>query len=331
MSLDREMRGSSVVLVVAMVAAHASTAGARPPGPPCSQQTAINAAMNQCSFGAAGTLKTAAGTANGWVVFDTGGSNTLVRTAQKGDPDQPTASTITVGEGFAFEASFTTRNGLWDFRAPGGGQIATIGTDILKSWAVRLSTVDGKVYFSDDKHACAARQLVAAGFHRLDTAGYYQRSGKKVIVSKLAAATVPTVEINLFGYRVPAQLDTGYMGSEPQLQINKAFLALLKETVNLGPAETRKVGKFRSEAFAIPEGDFALIDSDTRQPFGRRPPFVLVVKEGEGGIAAWSVPAAQISSVLFFAIADAVELRADQHTMWVHARVEPLDASTICK
>ncbi len=325
MSLDRRMRGASVVLAVVIVAARPAVVGAKKPGAPCSQQTVIEAVMNQCAFGAAGTLKNAAGTAAGWVVFDTGGSSTLVRTAQKGDLEQVVASTITVGDGFAFESSFSTRNNLWDFRAPGGGQIATIGTDIMKAWAVRLSTADGKIYLADDKHACAAKQLVSAGFHRLDTAGYYQRTGKKVIVTTKAAAMVPTVEINLMGYRVPAQLDTGYMGAERQLQINKPLLALLRETVELGPPETRKVGKFKSDAWVRPAGDFALIDSDTRQPFGRRPPLVVVVKEGDGGIAAWSTPAAQMSSSLFFEIADAVELRADQHTMWVHARTEPLD------
>ena len=72
-------------------------------------------------------------------------------------------------------------------------------------------------------------------------------------------------------------------------------------------------------------------DPSKSDPRPTCPPLVVVVKEGEGGIAAWSTPAAQISSVLFFEIADAVELRADQRAMWVHARTEPLDASTICK
>jgi hypothetical protein len=301
------------------------------PTPSCSQQTAVDAAMYQCSFGVASSVVSGVRTANGWALLDTGATGTLVRTAKRGAPERPVASVINIATGFSFDSTFTSANTLWDFRAPTGGQVATIGTDLMKLWAVRLSTTDSKVYFSDDQHACSAKELAAAGYHRLDTEGYYQRKGAFVSIGKYAAPTVPTVEVSVLGHRVRAQLDTGYEGPERQLQVNKVFFQELNKSAKLGRKEVRTVGKFRSEAYVRPEGDFALVDSDTHELFGRRPAMVIVVKEGEGGIASWSVPAVQMSSVLFFEIADAAELRADQHAMWVHAREQPLDASTICR
>jgi hypothetical protein len=218
-------------------------------------------------------------------------------------------------------------NDLWTFGAPpGGGQVATLETDVMKSWAVRVSLADRKIYLSDDQHACTPDILRSQHLHRMDTTGFYQRAGSFASVGDFLAPTVPTVKVSFLGETFEAQLDTGYQGTERQLQINQALFARLRD--KLGRSTTRVVGDAGMDSYQT-QGKFHLVDSDANPPseMGLPEDAVVLVKTGSQSIAAWKIPAAQMSARLFFDIVDEVEFRADQQAMWVRLRAQPTGAS----
>ncbi len=123
----------------------------------------------------------------GWVLFDTGATYTRLRhpTLQTGsDGTEVTKAAIVFGE-WRSDEDLRLSPELWEKIAPSyvgdaigskGNQIATIGSELMKNFAVRID--DDKMYISKLDRACSAEKLIADGYTRLDTSGFYQLAGQ---------------------------------------------------------------------------------------------------------------------------------------------------------
>jgi hypothetical protein len=289
----------------------------------CSKQSKAPLEAFESTPGVRGKVVVSGVTHEGWILLDTAATASRVRSATKEDATPARLpARFSVG---SWTADVTVDNSveLWGFAAPDGEgtQVATLETDVFVSLALRIDTRDGQVYFSDDGSACPADALRASGFHRMDTTGYYQRGGEFASVGEWEAPLVPTVEIELLGTRVRAQIDTGYAGSELEVQVNQALLQLLLPRLGQKTAET-PIDGVPYDTYTPEDSAVEFIDSDTSAPCARVGPVNVLLKPGEDAIAGWDVPAALVSAAAFFKAFAAVELRADQAALWAVPRKE---------
>ncbi|MDB4960581.1 MAG: hypothetical protein JWP01_580 [Myxococcales bacterium] len=134
----------------------------------CSRQTSVARLMFQCAPGAIGSIAMDGNSSSGWLVWDTGATYSLMRTTTRESPaGSPASAAVTMGDWTGTVVAAPSGK-LWSMKAPSEGQVATVGTDLLKTLAVRISTGSRTLYVSDDEHACSADQLRSEGFRRLD-------------------------------------------------------------------------------------------------------------------------------------------------------------------
>jgi hypothetical protein len=205
-----------------------------------------------------------------------------------------------------------------------GNQIATVGSVLMSQWAVRFTST--KIFLSSDAKACPRDQLLRDHFHRMDSTGYFQRSGPKADVKpkvKNLDVTIPTMKATLFGQTIPVQIDTGYQVSDAQIQVNDALFRLIEP--QLGPVQgTFPINGQQRNRYVPAGASIRFIDSDTGQPFVEVKGIAIVPKPADdGGIALWGVPAAMISGRVFVKAFTEVELRADQETIWAIPAAQP--------
>ncbi len=311
--------------VSAPVAPSASVALAAHSAPPgavaCSHQNAVALESFLQGPGVRGKVVAGGVTSEGWILLDTAATVTRVRTKANGDAEVTEPAHFALGTSWSADVQAGASNALWGFDAPDGTgtQVATLETDVFVSWAVRIATSEKQVYLSDDGAACSADLLRAGGFHRMDTTGYYQRGGTFASVGSFAAPTVPTVEVEILGTRVRAQIDTGFDVSDTYVQINAKLLKVLASKLGKVTGQI-PLGGPPQDTYVPAGGAVDFIDSDTNKSFARVSKPKFLVKTGTESIAAWDVPAALISAPAFFGALDTVELRADQKAVWAVAR-----------
>ena len=289
----------------------------------CSKQHPMDLEMFNYATGARGAIDFNGTASRGWILVDTGASESLIRTATKNSPGsaQSSIAKISFPGAWSPELWLTTSNNLWDVQAPQGGQIATLGTDFMKLWTVRISTSDNKILFSDAEHSCSPDRLRSQGFFKMDTSGFYQREGQQVQVSlRYSAPNIPTVMIKLLGEVVVAQIDTGYQGPEHRVQINEALFKILKGKLGAKTGTIKMTSLAGGSEMDVykPNGSLVFFDSDTKMMVAQKSSsFSVLVKRDGQSIAEWSIPAAMISSSLLFALFSEIELRADLRSIWV--------------
>lgn len=299
--------------------------------PKCSRQFAIPIEKFWGGLGARGSIRNNQGIEwNGWALFDTGADQTRLRhpTIKNGlDINTTMNSILSFGDWRAAESSVLLSPGLWAITAPNnigdtagskGLQIATIGTAIMKDFAVRID--DDKMYFSYLSRACTEDQLKSEGYVRMDTSGFYQSEGQYVPVSnKYLAPNIPTVWIDIFGFKVPAQIDTGYQvqSGKNYIHANKPLMDLLKS--KLPPLDSS--GDESTDYHIINKGFTYLVSKGaTTEITSLSNVYIRPKHSGGGGIAEWGIPAAMISAPAFFNSFSSSEFRADKKSVWVKTR-----------
>jgi hypothetical protein len=180
---------------------------------------------------------------------------------------------------------------------PSGQVLGTIGTDLLSQLSVQFTA--GSAYLGNG--ACPGDRLRALGFVAINQHGFFS--------SNMAAidpghANVPVVYVSFGGVRTFAQLDTGYddLRYLHTIDINQALFDRLMasgtELEQLGElrletcegSETRKVYRMKNR--------HAVIEDERAHPILVTSDVYLSLKKpnGCGGIAAMSVPAAQLAA-----------------------------------
>ena len=296
----------------------------------CSQEFSVKREDFWSGTGARGTIATPLTTLAGWAMFDTGGSYTRVRAPDEltgADAQDEIAVDLTFGS-WHTRAQARYSPALRAFFGPKpdgsgsvkGNQMATIGSALMSHWAVRFTP--GAVFVSSDAAACSAQDLRGAGFHPMDSSGFYQRAGVPANVKSSLDLdlVIPTVNATILGTQVPVQIDTGYQTPDLQVQVNEALYRVLE--TQLGPQSGTAAINGSDVATFKPSGaTIAFIDSDTGKPFGSVSNLTLVRKPANGGgIASWGIPAGMISGKVFAQAFDTCELRADQAKVWVVPR-----------
>lgn len=258
----------------------------------------------------------------GWMLLDT--ATTLTKVRADAAPDLSVALSHSAIFHFGDNMTATLPVGLDAFpgiRAPAGGQLALVGTDLLGSYAVRFDFVRDRVGFTDFTQACAPSELSKENLQRLDTAGYFQQADAATpwapVSAKWLAPDVPTIVVDVLGVRARAQLDTGYSGSESHFQVNAALHAQL--VPRLGAVEVVSLGGAELKSYELPAGALQAIGPDGTS-ISSLGPSRLVLKTGDQSIAAWEVPAALLSARTVRELFDLVELRADDAAVWVAPR-----------
>jgi hypothetical protein len=296
----------------------------------CSEQFAVRREDFQGTVGVRGTISGNGHSLTGWTLVDTGGSYLRVRSPRDdGSPDasQKDAFTLSFGPWKATShGAFSSA--LFGFYGPSddgrstvkGTQIGTIGSALLSQWAVRIAPTE--VLFSDDGSACSVARLQAEGFHRMDSTGYFQRSGAQADVKPAVPLdlVIPTVPARILGHEVVVQIDTGYEApaDDLQIEVNHAFAQQLKLPAK--PGKTLVINGVDVPWYRVPGWTIEFIDADSKQSFASVRDISIVVKDRQGGgIASWGVPAALISSRVFARAFAETELRADLKSVWAKA------------
>ncbi len=200
---------------------------------------------------------------------------------------------------------------------PAGQLLGTIGTDILSQMSVQFT--DGSVFLGNK--ACPADRLRALGFAPINQHGFF--SSKRSAIDP-SHANVPIVYMSLGDVRVFAQFDTGYddLRYVHTVDINQALfdrliasgaeLELLGETrlETCKGSESRKVYRMKNRN--------AVIENERAKPIVAMSDVFLSLKQanGCGGIAASSVPAAQLAAS-FLEIFGTIIFDGKSETVWV--------------
>jgi hypothetical protein len=276
--------------------------------------------------------------------FGDGGAPTPVSCA--GDASAPGADCTF--QGFDFFGEWGTVylvTGDYSVLFGGVRQAGIIATDFLSKNPVALDFAKKEIRRNDPTKFCTDAQLLGSGFRPLPAGGFYTTDTSKLrplsevldnpdATAGYVVPNVPTVPVTVAGTSALAQLDTGYEDrlSRRSLNVNEALFAILNGRGVLTRAlakdlyATTCVAGYSEwlEAFTIQPGqtlDFigeggAVARSDSVE--------AVYLKHSNpktyscGGIATWTVPAAQVGAS-FFIDAQAVIMDPATSRVWVPA------------
>lgn len=297
----------------------------------CSQQFQLIRQDFWGGTGSRGRYVEGRDTVTGWALFDTGATYLRIMppVSYQGSNDDATSrpTALTFGN---WSATYPGRYSpfLRGVFGPGstpatsmrGTQIATVGSTVMKEWAVRFT--DGSIFFSTDSAACSPSELRSLGFHFMSSRGYYQREGQSANVRAAVPQllVIPTVAAVILGDTVPVQFDTGFQVADLQVQINDSLFARLKQ--QLGPkVDSVKINGTWRAVYQPGGASIGFVDTDSAQVFATVHNIRIVHKPStDGGIANWGIPAAMISGRVFVAAFAETEFRADHKGVWGRAR-----------
>ncbi len=300
----------------------------------CSQEYSVPVERFLGSPGMRGVVVSRGRRVEGWALFDTGASSTRVRDAQH---CTGVDTWMDVRAEFRFGGFSDTVNtasyspALCRFIGPAaiddhsgteGAQVATVGTDLIRGWSVRLT--DDRLYFSHDDQACSGQVLASDGFIRLDSSGFYQRgSGREIVIrpANIQAPTVPTVNARLLGITAKAQIDTGLQSqSNRTVHVNSLLFEQIRARVGAQTGCVRYDTQYLNE-YRPRDGTVEFVADHASRAMPAVGDIIVVHKTpGQGGIAEWTIPAMQISPSILHDSFSAVEFRSDQAAVWVQPR-----------
>lgn len=226
-------------------------------------------------------------------------------------------------------------------------QAGIIATDFLSLYAFTLDYTNQRIYKATETEFCTEAQLLASGFRPLSSAGFFTKDISKLRplsdvldapdaneTKNFTVANVPTVPVSIAGIDALAQLDTGYEDRlvPYSINVNEALFAkifekddklLERDAINdiyvttCVPGYSEPIYAYRlapgQSVDFIAEGGGVARKQATAE--------IYLKKGGEqtkscGGIATWTVPAAQIGSS-FYVDAQALVFDPVASRVWV--------------
>jgi hypothetical protein len=222
-------------------------------------------------------------------------------------------------------------------------QAGIIATDFLSKNPISLDFGKKQILRSDPTKFCTDAELLGSGFRPLPAGGFYTSDTSKLrplsevldnpdATAGYVVPNVPTVPVNVAGTSALAQLDTGYEDrlSRRSLNVNEALFAILNGRGVLTRAlakdlyATTCIAGYSEwlEAFTIAPGQTLEFVNEGGTVVRTDSVDAVYLKHSTattypcGGIATWTVPAAQVGAS-FFIDAQAVIMDPITSRVWV--------------